>query len=98
MTNTQTPELATTIEQLRRLVDQLDGLHEVATDDDGLTVEVWGHLSALGVLTMIEQTAREAVEHSATAARRGGRTWREIGRHVGTSAQAAQQRFGTTGR
>lgn len=42
----------------------------------------------------LELAAKERVKHTVACARKNGATWEQIGRAIGVSKQAAQQRFG----
>ena len=53
-----------------------------------------GALAAIGQAQALARSAEEKLAMSVTRAREAGHTWAEIGQVLGTSRQAAFQRFG----
>lgn len=67
-------------------LDVLIGLSEgVANSDDALNM--------LGAVRLVELAANQVRRAIVDEARTGGYTWEEIGDALGTTRQAAQQRF-----
>jgi len=65
-----------------------------ASDKVELADDSSGFLDALGHLTLVQQRLTTATDQLVRAALDHGCTWAEVGRQMGTSRQAAQQRFG----
>lgn len=53
-------------------------------------------LDALGQLRLVELAVNQARRQIVAEARTAGHTWQEIGDTLGTSRQAAQERYGRT--
>jgi hypothetical protein len=75
------------------LLKKLDNLAENANALDG-----WAHLNTdeiVQLLRMVRDTADSALTDAVAQARHEGMSWDAVGRWLGTSRQAAQQRYGS---
>src|SRR5436190_9771655 len=72
-----------------RLDDLIAAVHDEAPDSDALT-----HLAtAVAVGGRLGELADHLIGHFVDQARRAGASWTDIGRRMGVTKQAAQQRF-----
>jgi hypothetical protein len=69
---------------------------EAAGVADDRALSVPDHLALIAAGARAEEEARSILRRSVVAARAGGASWGVIGRELGMSRQAAQQRFGGT--
>lgn len=63
-------------------------LNELAAHEDLTALDV------VQLMRMIEETAANGKAWAVANARMSGETWADVGRMLGTSPQAAQQRYG----
>jgi hypothetical protein len=77
---------------LARRLDAISDLITGIQDDHYPTA-----LDVVQALRMAAETAESTLPLAVDAARRGGHTWDQIGTMLGTSRQAAQQRYGSVG-
>lgn len=74
------------------LTDRIDAitdlLHTIRPEDYPTS------LDRLQVLRMIRETAESALPYAVADARAAGESWESIGRYLGTSRQAAWERYG----
>jgi hypothetical protein len=84
---TKTPDFNTATLNRASSLDALIGFAESIGSRDDL-------LDMLGSVRLVELAAAQARSAIVNEARASGYTWEEIGDALGTSRQAAQQRFG----
>lgn len=88
MTNTEnTPDFNTATTARAAALDMLIGFAEGVANSDDI-------LDMIGSVRLVELGAQQARQAIVREARAEGRTWEEIGDALGTTRQAAQQRFG----
>lgn len=73
------------------LDNKIDNLAELLASIDGVAR---GGLDTTQALRMLAETATSALTQSVAQARAEGATWDQVGRALGTTRQAAQQRYG----
>lgn len=75
--------------------DLADRLAAAILDDDG-PADVGDHLELVRHCHLAESVTRSLTQQAVDAARAAGNSWSDIGRSLGMTRQAAQQRFGAT--
>lgn len=81
---------------LQEILDHADELARVFEDHDPSleNIKLTGPLRQVAAAFRTVAAAEETLTTAVADARRQGHTWTEIGNTVGTSAEAARQRYG----